>query len=240
MPPGRISGYGGPMKYTLDYGETVTLSDGLKLRVRAIRPSDKEALVDAFGRLSVEARRKRFFTTKNELSERELHFLTECDGIDHYALVAGLLADGEETEGVGVARFVRVAGEPRVAELAVVVVDDWQRRGIGTLLLERIAAAAAERDIESIRALAQPDNEQVRALIGNHAEEVKTVQEHGMLEMTIRVPPASQPDSLTAMLSMLRMPATGALAVPIWLGRRTLGQLLALDRKSDEAGGDDE
>ena len=228
------------MKYTLDFAETVTLSDGLNLRVRAIRPSDKEALVEAFGRMSVEARRKRFFATKTELSERELHFLTECDGIDHYALVAGLLADGEETEGVGVARFVRVKEEPRVAELAVVVVDDWQSRGIGTLLLERIIAAAAERNVESIRALAQPDNEQVRALIGNHAEEVKTVKEDGMLQMMIRVPPANQPDALEAVLSMLSMPATGALAVPVWLGRRTLDQLLGLDRGSEKAGGDDE
>ncbi len=213
----------------LDYRETVTLPDGLQLRVRAIQPSDKEALVKAFGRLSVDARRRRFFTTKNQLSERELHFLTECDGIDHYALVAGLLQDGEESDGVGVARLVRVADEPQVAELAVVVVDEWQRRGIGTLLLERIVEAAAERDIELIRALAQPDNKQVKALIDNFADEVTTVNEKGLLQLTIRVPAADRPDSLSAILSMLRMPASGVLTTPIWLGRRTLDQLLDLE-----------
>ena len=220
----------------LDYRETVTLPDGLQLRVRAIQPSDKEALVKAFGRLSVDARRRRFFTTKNQLSERELHFLTECDGIDHYALVAGLLEDGEESDGVGVARLVRVADEPQVAELAVVVVDEWQRRGIGTLLLERIVEAAAERNIELIRALAQPDNKQVKALIDNFADEVTTVNEKGLLQMTIRVPAADRPDSLSAILSMLRMPASGVLTTPIWLGRRTLDQLLNLSQESDDTG----
>ena len=72
--------------------------------------------------------------------QAELSYLTEVDHHDHEALVA---VDPETNEGVGVARFVRSAEDPAVAELAVAVADDWQGQGVGSLLAGRAGQASA-------------------------------------------------------------------------------------------------
>ncbi len=132
------------MQYTADYQEEVTLADGLRLRIRLVRPSDKLLLERGFQRLSPTSRYRRFLTARNHLTEAELRYLTECDGIDHVAIGAVTCADGDgEEQGVGIARFIRNRERPDTAEAAVAVVDEYQHRGIGHLLLSRLIEAAA-------------------------------------------------------------------------------------------------
>lgn len=218
------------MKYTAEYREPVVLADGTALLLRAIQPSDKAGLVEGFARLSVESRRRRFFTTKTALSEQELHYLTECDGINHFAIVALHDAGGPDQEGVGVARLVRLRETPQVAELAIVVLDDWQRRGIGSLLLERLIGAASERKVERIRAVALADNHEIRSLLARHAEDLEELNEDGLVQITIPVPPPGEADALASMLTLLGLAGLGTILVPIWLGRRSIDQLLSLAR----------
>ncbi|MDX1571819.1 MAG: hypothetical protein R3200_15165, partial [Xanthomonadales bacterium] len=97
----------------------------------------------------------------------------------------------------------------------------------------RLVRAAAERGIREIRALALPDNAQIRSLLEHYADDVEVLEEHGMLLMTVHVPPADEEDALDAMLSMLRYAALGTFIIPIWLGRRTLQQLLAQMEQKD-------
>src|SRR5207244_92171 len=99
-----------------------------------------------FAGLSAESRYRRFFSAKDRLSEAELRYLTEVDGVDHFAL--GALHDGE---GAGVARFVRLRDRPDTAEAAIVVVDERQGCGLGRLLLTRLTEAARERGITRFR-----------------------------------------------------------------------------------------
>ena len=73
-------------------------------------------------------------------------------------------AQGRE-EGVAIGRFVRSKTDPGVAEVAVAVVDDWQRRGLGTLLLLRLAAAARERKIERFGGQALVSNQAIRDVL---------------------------------------------------------------------------
>jgi hypothetical protein len=82
--------------------EQVTLPNGLALRVPAVRPTDKQKLLDAFGTLSSESRRRRFLAHKSQLSEEELRFFTDVDGTNHFALVAFEL-EGQGNEGSCVA-----------------------------------------------------------------------------------------------------------------------------------------
>jgi GNAT superfamily N-acetyltransferase len=85
----------------------------------------------------------------SDLSDEMLTYMTEVDGVDHFALVATVDSPDLKTErGVGVARFVRTAEDPKAAEAAVIVVDDMQHLGIGRLLALRLMAAARERGIE--------------------------------------------------------------------------------------------
>ncbi len=139
-------------RYGDSYQETVRLSEGQRIRIRPIRPSDKGILLEAFDKLTPESRYARFMTPKSNLSEIELKYLTEVDGIDHFAIGAVLSRLVGRDEGVGSARFVRLPDQPDTAEPAVTVVDGFQGKGLGTLLLHRLSEAAWERDVRWFRA----------------------------------------------------------------------------------------
>ena len=138
------------MRYGSDYAAQATLPDGTCIHVRAIQPSDREPLREAFQRLSPESRYRRFFAMIADLSDEMLTYMTEIDGVNHVAFVATVESVDLKTErGVGVARFVRVPDRPSMAEAAVTVVDDMQHHGVGRVLTLTLAAAARERGISS-------------------------------------------------------------------------------------------
>jgi len=113
----------------IDQRPEVRLADESRVTIRPVEPGDKPLLAAALAELSEESRYRRFFTPLRELGARQLADLTEVDHHDDEALVAIDIRSGS---CVGVARFVRSGDE--VAEPAVVVVDRWQRRGLGTAL----------------------------------------------------------------------------------------------------------
>ena len=123
------------------------------MNVRAIEPGDKDLLVGAFDRMSEDSRYRRFFQPIHELSDTNLRFLTEVDHHDHEALVAL-----DDDEAVGVARYVRSVEKPSRAEVAVSVVDDYQGKGVGGGLLERLVDRAREEDVTHFTALVQAAN----------------------------------------------------------------------------------
>jgi acetyl coenzyme A synthetase (ADP forming)-like protein len=137
------------------YAEPVVLRDGASLLVRALRPSDKSALLDLFRRLSPESIRHRAFTTKTSLTEQELAYLTEIDFVRHVALAAVL-----DDQIIAVGRYCTTADKRR-AELAFVVADEHQRRGIGTLLLDHLARLARAAGIEELEADVMADNQKM-------------------------------------------------------------------------------
>lgn len=120
----------------------VKLTDGSQIAIRPIEPADRAALVEGFQRLSAESRYRRFFSPVPELSARSLDYLTDVDHRDHEALVA---LDADTGQGVAVARFVRTG--PGQAEPAMVVVDDWQGRGVAKALLDALVERAREEGI---------------------------------------------------------------------------------------------
>jgi GNAT superfamily N-acetyltransferase len=146
------------------YREHAKLADGREVRLRPIKAEDKALFVEGLQRLSPESRYARFLAAKNNLSERELHYLTEVDGVNHFALVA-LTGLGKGRKGLGVARFVRFPNEPDVADAAIVVTDDAQGQGLGRLLFLRLVAAARERGINRFRCDVLAANERMRTLL---------------------------------------------------------------------------
>jgi GNAT superfamily N-acetyltransferase len=149
-----------------DFREVHVLSDGTRVVLRHIRPDDAAELRRVFDRLSPESRYRRFFGGVSQLSDAALRYLTEVDGHDHVAIVATAESPDLKTEnGLGVARFVRLSDDPAVAEAAVTVVDDAQRKGLGTLLASTLAVAAAERGIHSFRADVLADNQPMVTLM---------------------------------------------------------------------------
>jgi RimJ/RimL family protein N-acetyltransferase len=142
-------------------GDLVELRDGGRVRLRPIRPEDKPRLLEAFERLGKGSRYRRFLAHKKELSVDELAWLTEVDHHDHEAIAA---LDPQTDDGIGVARYVRLPDRPDAAEAAVTVVDDWQGRGVGGLLLRRLAQRAREERIREFHATLLTDNRAMLAL----------------------------------------------------------------------------
>jgi len=124
------------------------LRDGTRLVIRPIRPSDKAELSAGLSSLSELSRHRRFLSPKVSFTTAELRYLTELDGHDHVALVAHLM-DGT---GVGVARYVRMPSNAPTADVAIVVADSMQGRGLGALMAEMLAAVAARHGIERFSA----------------------------------------------------------------------------------------
>jgi GNAT superfamily N-acetyltransferase len=116
-------------------GKRVVLRGGSTVLIRPVRSTDAPLLADGFARLSPQSRRMRFLGTKATLSAAELCYFTDVDHHDHEAIGALSAADGR---GIGIARYVRDTNDPRSAEIAVTIVDDWQGRGLGTELLARV------------------------------------------------------------------------------------------------------
>jgi RimJ/RimL family protein N-acetyltransferase len=130
--------------------------------VRSIEAGDRAALAAAFARLSPESRMQRFLTPKPYLSVRELTYLTDIDHVTDEALAA-LDAEGQI---IAVARYARGPGAGcEAAEVAVAVVDAWQRRGIGSALTRRIVSRARDNGFASLTASTFWENAPARALL---------------------------------------------------------------------------
>ena len=118
----------------------VTLRNGRRVRVREIRPDDRDEVQQAFARLSSESRYMRFMSFLKELPPRMLDSVVQQG--HGLALVAEIDApDG--TDIVGGARYIEETG--KTCEFAVTVADDWQRAGLASRLLRELIAAARTR-----------------------------------------------------------------------------------------------
>jgi len=134
-----------------DYAVEEILRDGGSIHVRAIRPDDRQRLLDHFQRLTARSVYYRFFGAKRRLTDSELDQFTRLDFVQKVALVATLLEDGEERI-IGVGRYAVLPGKPTAAEVAFAVADEHQGRGVGTLLLDhlvRIARAGGVREFQA-------------------------------------------------------------------------------------------
>ncbi len=143
---------------------TVPLPDGRSLRLRGIRPEDRDALLQGFRQLSPASVRDRCFNVRLNLSEAELDYLTRVDFVRHVALVAEVACDdGYRPAAVG--RFVRIDETPGHAELAITVVDDYQGIGVGSALLRALIDCARELGLSHLDATVFAENRRVVGLL---------------------------------------------------------------------------
>jgi len=139
-----------------DFSEIETLRDGRTIVVRAWRPSDRPELMAAFGRISDETLRLRFFTVKRRFSDKEVAHFTEVDFVNQVALVA-IAIEGVTPAIVGGGRYFVVG--PDVAEVAFALVDDYHGKGIGTALMRHLIAIARRAGLKKLIANVLPDNQ---------------------------------------------------------------------------------
>lgn len=136
--------------------EIVRLHSGREALIRPIRRDDASRIQAAYARLSPASQYQRFLTIKPRLSSEELRYLTDLDGERHFALVASPADEPDRI--VAVARFVQAGEDTGAAEFAIVVGDEFQRAGLGSVLLARLADAARDRGFDRFTAIMLADN----------------------------------------------------------------------------------
>jgi len=138
------------------------LRDARAVYLRPIEPSDAALIEDVFARLSPQSRPLRFLTPRKMLTAAELKWLTDVDDDRHVGLIAVRRSDGR---AVGEARYIRSNTDAGAAEIAVTVADDWQGRGLGTRLVDRLSALARCRGVSRFTALMSVDNKAAHRLV---------------------------------------------------------------------------
>jgi RimJ/RimL family protein N-acetyltransferase len=137
-------------------------SSARRVAVRLLRPSDRPALAALFTGLSPRSSRRRFLGAKHGLTTAELRYFTDIDQVSHAAVAA---VDAGGTTILGEARYAPWQDRPRVADLAFVVADAMQGRGIGTLLALEIVAHARHSGITLLTASTHEDNRPAQTIL---------------------------------------------------------------------------
>ncbi len=183
--------------------ERAVLRDGSVIHIRQIAAGDGPLLQQGFARLSDDSRYRRFLHPVKRLTSAEVEYFTDVDHENHEALIA-LGATG--TEPLGVARYVRTPGTTR-AEVAIAVVDAWQGKGVGTILLHELVERATEAGIRRFSATCLTENRDVIDLLSRLGSTRMDHPEPGLVELTIELPEELSTDS--DLYSALRHLATG-------------------------------
>jgi hypothetical protein len=144
-----------------------------KFVARPIEAADKEKFLEAFNKLSVQSRYLRFFAPQKDISVNQLKYFTEVDGVNHIAWII-IDTSGTEAKGIAVGRIVCMKDEPTTAEVAITVIDEYQRMGLGAILFSILNILAANNGIKVFRYHVLRENKFV----------VDTLHELGILEQS--------------------------------------------------------
>ncbi len=229
--PASVGAVTADSRYPAHWEADVLLRDGRPAHLRPIRADDADGLVEFHKSLSPETIYYRFFAPYPELSERDIERFTQVDYLDRVALVitqSGLI--------IGVGRYDRISDHE--AEIAFTVRDDHQGRGIGSVLLEHLAAIARENDITTFYAEVLPDN---RRMINTFAEAGYRPSQHmsdGVVKMEFDIEPtaanetvmrarerASEARSVAALMYPSKIAVVGASRRPGSIGQVVLRNL---------------
>ena len=161
--------------------EDVVLRDGSTLRLRPTSAADEEALLEFFERLSPESRYLRFQGTVRVDSHLIASFL-RSDGDESLSLIGELIDADGAVRVIGLGTWIRLR-DPSRAEVAFVVADEFQHRGIASRLLERLAAHARGAGIDRFVAQVLPENAAMLRVFGDTGFEVRRRYVGGVVEV---------------------------------------------------------
>ena len=170
------------------YPQEATLRDGTAAHIRAIRPDDKQQLLDGFHHLTGKSVYYRFLGAKPDLTEPELRYFTEIDFVHHVALVVAITGTTTERP-VGVGRYIEFKDDTaeRIAEIAFAVADEYQHIGVGTLLFEHIVSLAQQNGIARLVADVLPGNRYMLDILRHSGLNIKTATRAGVIHIEIPI-----------------------------------------------------
>jgi ribosomal protein S18 acetylase RimI-like enzyme len=151
------------MSGTIDNATRELLGDGSPIDIRALRPEDEADMLAAVGKTSAQSLQRRFFAMKRHFSDKERAFFMDIDFKNHVAMVAVAEEAGRKVI-VGGGRYI--VFEPGRAEMAFVVVDTWQGRGIGSILMRHLVKIARDAGLQELTAEVLPENAAMLRVFG--------------------------------------------------------------------------
>lgn len=155
---------------------------GTSFNVASLTPADRAQIQAGLRYMSHESIRNRFMGSKKEFTEKELDYLTSLDGLNHYALGVEE-ADGLH-RGVAVIRMVRSESDPLEAEVAITIIDEYQKKGLGSFLLDLIILAAQERQVTKFSFTFFPQNDAIIRLVRKKGSPV-VIRGHDSVRMIL-------------------------------------------------------
>jgi RimJ/RimL family protein N-acetyltransferase len=170
--------------YPVELERDITLRDGSALRLRPIRADDAPRLVEYYGRLSEHTAYQRFFTVMKRLPPDWARLHSAVDYRRQLALLAEC-GPREQPELVAVARY-EPTDERDTAEVAFVVQDAWQGKGLGAIMLDELLAAAAARGITRFRAYVLADNPRMLGLLRRFTDVQERTIDSWVVELVFR------------------------------------------------------
>jgi acyl-CoA synthetase (NDP forming)/RimJ/RimL family protein N-acetyltransferase len=178
--------------YPSHWEADVVLSDGVTAHLRPIRPDDAQNLVAFYGRVSDQSKYFRFFAPYPTLSDADVRRFTTIDHADRVALI---LLTGQDM--IAVARYDRI--DEHNAEVAFLVEDAHQGRGVGSVLLEHLAQAARERGIGRFVAEVLPQNHRMITVFSEAGYTLSSRIDDGVVHVEFEIRPTD--DSLEVMIA---------------------------------------
>ena len=161
------------------------LSNGQRVEIRGLRPTDREGMLTAVRRTSTQSLYRRFFTVRRHFSEAETAFFLNLDFVSQVALVAIAQEDGKPVIAGG-GRYIVI--KPGQAEVAFAVVDQFQGQGIGSTLLRHLSSLAREAGLQEFVAEVLPENAAMLKVFEKSGLEVTTRRESQTMHVVLKLP----------------------------------------------------
>lgn len=172
------------MSEAVNYAAREILRDGKHVQIRALQPDDEATMLAAIERTSAQSLQRRFFVMKRHFSERERAFFMNIDFKNHVAIVA-LAAEGDRTVIAGGGRYI--VFEPGRAEMAFVVIDDWQGKGLGSILMRHLARLAKDSGLQELTAEVLHENAAMRKVFEKFGFKAAPHQDPHTLHLVLKL-----------------------------------------------------
>jgi RimJ/RimL family protein N-acetyltransferase len=166
------------------YSASEVLRNGRRIQIRALRLEDEDDILAAVRRASSQSMFRRFFAAKRDFSDQEVAYFLNIDYATHVALIAVAEEEGRPAI-VGGGRYI--ISDPGKAEVAFVIIDEYQGQGIGSILLRHLTAIARNAGVKEFTAEILPENRPMLKVFEKSRLDFTTTREPGVVHMVLRL-----------------------------------------------------